>query len=87
MNEYIDWDARLEEAEKKDGDFVEAAEDEAERCENCVSRLPLKHNFKKSVGFEQSWCCVLLLGEENGWVQEVSPNGRCECFDRRADNG
>ena len=55
-----------------------------ECCANCRYLRRLKHNFKREMGFEESYCCSVWLRDPNDikstWVQEVSPNDMCEMF-------
>ena len=54
-----------------------------ERCEICKHYHRLKHNFIRGTGFAESHCCDVLLHyepDDEGWVQEVSPNDMCELF-------
>lgn len=54
-----------------------------ERCNNCIYFHRLKHNFQVPKGFEESHACDVLMhiddGDE-GWIQEVTPDGMCEMF-------
>lgn len=60
-----------------------------ERCEICKWYHKLKHNFERGEGFTESHCCDVLLhiSEEDGWVQEVNPNGMCEMFEQEIADG
>ena len=56
-----------------------------ECCENCVYYHRLKHNFKKGNGFEDSYCCDVMMhiDDGEGWVLETEPQSRCEMFYER----
>jgi len=58
-------------------------DEDVERCELCRNYHRLKHNFTRGEGFEESHCCDLWGNDEDGWIQEVTPNGMCEMFQRR----
>ena len=57
-------------------------------CEKCKFYHRLKHNFKKGVGFKESHCCDVLFhidcknesDYQNSWIQEVTPDSKCEMF-------
>lgn len=52
-------------------------------CKNCRHFHELWHNFSHPKGFEESFCCDVLLHlepETEGWVQEVDPNSICELW-------
>lgn len=61
-------------------------------CENCKSYRKLKHNYKVGAGYEDSYCCLVLLKLNDGvlqypdedetaaWVEEVEPDSMCEMF-------
>lgn len=55
-----------------------------ECCAKCKYYHRLKNNFKVGEGFEESHCCDVLLhlpkDESEGWVQEVTPQDRCEMY-------
>ena len=55
-----------------------------ECCAKCKYYHRLKNNFKVGEGFEESHCCDVLLhlpkDESEGWVQEVTPQNRCEMY-------
>lgn len=59
-----------------------------EKCENCEHCYRLKHNFKVGVGYEDSYCCVVLFRiiEEPDkidippFVVEVTLDSKCEMF-------
>lgn len=58
-----------------------------ECCAKCRYYHRLKHNFKVGVGFEESYCCdVLMHFPEEGtwvWIQEVTPQDRCEMYEEK----
>ena len=55
-----------------------------ECCAKCRYYHRLKHNFKVGVGFEESYCCDVLMhlpDTHEPWIQEVTPNGMCEMYE------
>lgn len=53
-----------------------------ECCSECKYFHKLKHNFKQGEGFEESYCCNVLV-HGDGWIQEVTPTSMCEMFTRK----
>lgn len=59
-----------------------------EKCKNCKFLHRLKYNFQKSIGFQEGYCCDMLLRTEEPdgvidcepWVQEVTLDSMCEMF-------
>ena len=64
-----------------------------ECCKNCKFCHELKYNFQKTIGFQEGYCCDMLLHcaerdkehfalEEDcePWVQEVTLDSMCEMF-------
>lgn len=70
-------------------DPIEEDTTDGDCCAKCRYFHRLKHNFKVDEGFEESYCCDVLLhlpeDESEGWVDEVEPQDICEmfCSDRR----
>lgn len=58
-------------------------------CKNCEFISRLRHNFKKGLGFTESYCCDVLMYMEHDedcapWVQEVDPLDCCEMFEKKS---
>lgn len=51
-----------------------------EQCKHCKHCIRLKHNFTVGKGFEESFCCIVLVHDEDGFVIEVSEDSMCEIF-------
>lgn len=54
-----------------------------ECCGRCMFIHRMKHNLEKGKGFQESYACDVLMHRddgEDGWIQEVTPQGMCEMF-------
>ena len=69
--------------------------EKGECCANCAYFHRLKHKFVKCKGFEESYCCDVIMHLPKSdnlvdvcepWIQEVEPDGMCEMFEEREKN-
>ena len=60
-----------------------------ECCAKCRFFHRLKHNFQVGKGFEESYCCDVVMhlprseskiDDCEPWIQEVTPDSMCEMF-------